>query len=88
MALVYNRTKAERALLKTHAASPASLTVDLYAEFWRLNSGPNCLYHTPIAVCMVLPKISFSAKEGLCRLCLRIYELVACLSIFFKSSIL
>ncbi|KAF8315436.1 hypothetical protein DL93DRAFT_2057310 [Clavulina sp. PMI_390] len=49
MALVYNRKKAEDTLLKTYEASPPSLTVDLYGEFWRLNSGPNCLYSTPIA---------------------------------------
>lgn len=54
MAIVYNRLKAERELLKAHETDAASLSVDLYAEYWRLNSGPTCLYHTPIAVSIAL----------------------------------
>ena len=86
MALVYNRTKAEQTLLKAHETSPPSLSVDLFTEYWRLNSGPNCLYHTPIAVCGIQKLLSCIPSHLSLRRFSRIFAHDESRSISFRSS--
>src|SRR5258708_1897952 len=45
--MAYNLTRETQSILKEHATSPPSFSVQLYHDNWTLNSGPKFLYNSP-----------------------------------------
>lgn len=53
--MAYNITGQSKELLRQYADAPSSLSVQLYPDYWTMNSGPKFLYNSPQATVSLVP---------------------------------